>query len=429
MKELFRSFIVKCLTLEARAVIQKYRPRIIVVTGSVGKTSAKDALYATLSKRHFVRKSQKSYNSDIGAPLTVLGVPNGWSNPFVWARNLVDGAMLLLMRVPYPEWLVVEVGADRPGDITRSLEWLRPDIVLATRFPAVPVHVEFYDSPEAVQEEELSPLLWLRPGGVAVVNGDDEVVSVAELPEGVERLTYGLGATADVRAQRVKTLTEAKMPRGVSFDVTYRGERAHVVLDSVVGNGHVYAALAGIAGALATGVPLGVAALALEKYENPPGRLHLVAGIRGSVLVDDTYNASPVAAEEALSTLTHLPHRGRRIAVLGDMLELGAYSVVEHKKTGVLAAESTDLLVTVGMRARKIAEGAREAGMPDERILSFDRALDAAEHLKSVVGEGDIVLVKGSQGMRLERAVKELMAEPERAKELLCRQDAEWLTR
>lgn len=429
MKEILRIAIVWCLSLEAKAVIRKYKPSIILVTGSVGKTSAKDALYATVAARHFVRKSQKSFNSDIGAPLTILGVPNGWANPLRWLRNLVDGAMLLIMKAPYPEWLIVEVGADRPGDITRSLRWLRPRVVLATRFPAVPVHVEFYDSPDAVREEELSPLLWLQPGGVAVVNADDEVVSVAELPEGVERLSYGLGAGAEVRAQRIKTLTESRMPRGVSFDVTYAGERSHVTLPNVVGTAHVYAALAGIAGAVATGVPLSVASAALQKYENPPGRMHLISGMRKTILIDDTYNASPIAVDEAFTTLANLPHTGRRIGVIADMLELGAFSVSEHQRAGALAAKSCDILVTVGMRARKIAETAVQKGMPQESVLSFDRALDAAEHLKSVIGEGDVILLKGSQGMRMERAVKELMAEPERAKELLCRQDTEWLTR
>ncbi len=429
MKELFRDLIVRLVTLEARAVLRKYQPKVILVTGSVGKTSAKDALFSILSPQHFVRKSQKSFNSDIGAPLTILGIPNGWANPIRWLRNLVEGAMLVLLRAPYPEWLVIEVGADRPGDITRSLSWIRPRVVVATRFPTVPVHVEFYDSPEAVQGEELSPLWWLKPGGVAVVNADDDVVSVAELPEGVERISFGFSAGATVRAQRVKTLTERKLPRGVSCDVVYGSERAHVSLIGVVGLGHVYAALAGIAGSLAIGVPLATACAALENHEAPPGRMRLIPGLRGSIIIDDTYNASPVAVEEALATLRHIPNYGRRIAVLGDMLELGAYSVSEHQKAGALAAQSTDLLITVGVRARKIAEAAVEKGMLQDSIFQFDRALDAAEHLKSVVGAGDVLLVKGSQGMRLERTVRELMSSPERATKLLCRQDKEWMVR
>lgn len=429
MKDNLRKVIVWILTLEARAVIRKYRPKIVLVTGSVGKTSTKDALYAALSPHAFVRKSEKSYNADIGVPLTVLGVPSGWSNPVQWLRNIVDGLILLLIRAPYPEWLIMEVGADRPGEISRSLAWVEPLVVVATRFPAVPVHVEFYETPEEVQAEELAPLSWLRPGGVAVVNADDEVVAAASVPDGVERVSFGFTGSPTYKISRFKTLTDDGRSRGVSFDIAHGHERTHVTLTGVVGAAHAYAAAAGVAAAASVGAPLASVAAAFETYASPPGRMRLIEGVRGSLLIDDTYNASPVAVEEALGTLALLPHKGKRVAVLGDMLELGAYSVSEHEKAGKYAAECVDLLVTVGMRARKIADGARAAGMPEERILQFDRALDAAEHLVGVVEAGDIVLIKGSQGMRMERATKELMAHPEDAKKQLCRQDAEWLTR
>lgn len=235
MKETLRSLIVTILTMEARAVVKRYKPRIVIVTGSVGKTSTKDAIYTALSAKYFVRRSEKSFNSDIGAPLTILGVPNGWSNPLQWIRNILDGLLLILIRAPYPEWLVVEVGADRPGDISRSLAWLQPEVVVATRFPAVPVHVEFYDSPEAVQEEELAPLRWLKPGGVAVVNGDDEIVRAAHVPEGVEKRVFGLIDTSDVHANKIRSLTWKGMPCGTSFDVHIGKERAHVSLDGAAG--------------------------------------------------------------------------------------------------------------------------------------------------------------------------------------------------
>lgn len=429
MKETIRKAVVTILTWEAKAVLRRYKPRIIVVTGSVGKTSAKDAIYTALAANHFVRKSEKSFNSDIGAPLTILGVPNGWSNPVQWIRNILDGLLLILIKAPYPEWLIVEVGADRPGDISTSLAWLKPEVVVATRFPAVPVHVEFYDSPEAVQAEELSPLSWLRPGGIMVGNADDDIVKNATVPEGVEKILYGVDEDATVRCSKIKFLTWKGMPSGMSFDVHIGKERARVTLDSLVGSAHLYAALAGIGTATGLGIPLAHAAERFVDHKAPPGRMNLVRGIKNTVLIDDTYNASPVAVMDAIHTLLAVPAKGRKIAVLGDMLELGSYSVEEHEKVGREVYGKADLLITVGVRARGYAIGAEKAGMQRENILQFDKTIDAAEHLATTLEEGSVVLIKGSQGMRMERITKLLMAEPEKARKLLPRQDAEWLMR
>ncbi len=436
MKEFIRRCVVYVLTLESRVVIKKYKPRIVVVTGSVGKTSSKDAAFTALSAQYFVRRSEKSFNSDIGAPLTVLGIPNGWSNPVRWFRNIIDGIFLIIMRAPYPAWLIVEVGADRPGDISKSLSWLRPEVVVATRFPATPVHVEFYDSPEDVQREELAPLSWLRPGGIAVINVDDDVLQNATVPDGVEIVTFGIHENADVRALRIKITATKGFATGISFDVSYRGEKVHIALRSVVGLQHVYAALAGIAAAVAVGVPLEKMKDAFENHSSAKSRMRLIDGVRGSLIVDDTYNSSPVAAEQALFTLSEMPtptlstgQPARKIAVMGDMLELGSYSVTEHERVGRIARDVVDILVTVGVRSRGIAEAARKAGLPESQILMFDRGLDAEEHLATIIERGDTVLVKGSQGVRLEKVVKKLMAHPEDAPKLLCRQDTEWLMR
>ena len=429
MKEFIRRFIVYLVTAEAKAVLAKYRPKLIVVTGSVGKTSTKDAIYAALSKGFFVRRSEKSFNSDIGVPLTVLGVPNGWSNPVRWIRNLIDGALLIVLRAPYPEWLILEVGADRPGDISSSLPWLTPDVVVATRFPDVPVHVEFYASPAGVVEEELAPVWWLRAGGALVVNADDPRARGIMPKQGVTRISYGFEAAADVRASALRSSSASHMPTGIAFDVAHMGSKAHVILTGVVGKTHAYAALAGIAVAVGLGVSVAEAAKAVSDYESPPGRMRLIPGLGGSVLIDDSYNASPVATEEALGTLVNIPRRGRKIAVLADMLELGTYSVAEHKRVGAIASKSADLLVTVGVRGRGIAEGAREAGMPADAIHECDRGADASAYLVSMVQPGDVILIKGSQSMRMERVTKSLMARAETASKVLTRQDTEWLTR
>ena len=228
---------------------------------------------------------------------------------------------------------------------------------------------------------------------------------------------------------RYLVTTKHKMPTGIAFDVERNGERAHVSVPGIIGRTHAQAFIAGIAAAVAVGVPLSKAAAGFERHDTPPGRARLITGIRGSVLIDDTYNASPAAVEEALKTLADVPRTGKRIAVLADMLELGEFSVAEHKRIGELAAASADVLVTVGVRSRGIADAAREAGMPAESVIECDKAEVAATKIKELLAEGDVVLLKGSQSMRMERAVLHLMAEPEHAGKLLVRQDAEWLSR
>ncbi len=430
MKEFVRNIILFILTLQAKAILKKYQPKIIVVTGSVGKTSTKDATYAALKKCTFVRKSEKSYNSDIGVPLTILGVPNGWANLLKWMHNIIDGFLLILITTPYPRWLVIEVGADRPGDLSKSLSWLQPNIVITTLFPEMPVHVEFYSSPKAVIEEELFPVSLLLKGGVVAVNKDYEENISLPLKDGVRTITYGFDKKSDVRALRYHILVRQGVPRGISFTLSYQNTSVPVSLVGVIGTSHVYAILAGISGALAAGATLDTIHTIAEQYDAPPGRLRLVSGISQSIIIDDSYNASPVATKEALKTLLDAPAK-RRIAVIGDMLELGTYSKDEHIKIGVLAYQSADIFVTVGVRAKESAEEALRQGMNQNAVYQFDRSEEAVVFLTSTlkVGKGDVVLIKGSQSTRMERVTKALMENPENAERLLPRQDPEWLLR
>ena len=174
MKEKLKEVVTKILIWEAKRVLKKYKPKIIAVTGSVGKTGTKDAVYTVVSSFAHARKSEKSFNSEIGVPLTILGLPNAWSSFWGWFENIGEGFLLPLRRgIQYPEWLVLEVGVDRPGDIHR-LEWLRPAIVIFTQFPDVPVHVEYFDSPEDVINEKRSLKETMDERGTLIVNADDQ---------------------------------------------------------------------------------------------------------------------------------------------------------------------------------------------------------------------------------------------------------------
>ena len=440
IKKIFRYSIVSILRLEARLVVRKYKPRIIAVTGSVGKTSTKDAIFAMLGENKHVRKSDKSFNSEIGLPLTILGCPNGWNNPLRWLQNIFDGLLLLIVTTSYPEWLVLEVGADRPGDIQSLASWLPVDIAVITHVPEMPVHVEFFDSPEEVVQEKASLLGALKKGGTLVLYADNPHTTLFT-ERAKERdahvVTYGLSGGADVHTKEISLLweekaDEASMPLGIHTEVVTSAASFPV---SVVGTLGTHALLPVLA-AVAVGGVLGYNTEALiagsGHYSPPSGRMRLLPGIKGSCIIDDTYNASPAAVMAALDALASLKKNspmGRQIAVLGDMLELGRHSVDEHRKVGAFAAHGVDLLLTVGFRARDIAQGALDNGLADSNIVQFEDALQAGEALANVLTPGDHVLIKGSQGMRMEKTVEAVMQEPERAPELLVRQEKNWKSR
>jgi UDP-N-acetylmuramoyl-tripeptide--D-alanyl-D-alanine ligase len=184
-----------------------------------------------------------------------------------------------------------------------------------------------------------------------------------------------------------------------------------------------------VAVASALGVSLEEAVVSLHDMRTPNGRMRLIAGLKASVILDDTYNASPTACEQALQTLSEMRYAKRKIAVLGDMLELGRFSSEEHEKLGEMVPKAADLLLTIGVRARKIAEGALNMGMDEACILQYEDAARAGRELQAMLLPGDVVLIKASQGIRAERIVEEIMAEPELASELLVRQDEEWIKR
>jgi len=414
------------LEKEAKLVLRKYKPKVIAVTGSVGKTSTKDAIFAVVEKSLIARKTAKSFNSEIGLPLTILGEKNAWSNPFLWLATLVRGLLLVLLREHYPKWLVLELGADKPGDISRATAWVIPDIAVITRFGDVPVHVEFFKSPEEVFAEKAELAKALRPTGMLVLNADDEKVLSLRDKTKAKSITYGFSADAMFRASNMKIAYEGGLPVGTSFKLEYDGNVFPVMLSGVLGVQPVYSALA----ALAVGAYLKlnivdmVGALAL--YQSPMGRMRVVPAIKGATIIDDTYNASPVAAAAAVEVLGSIKTKGKKIAMLGDMLELGKFTVEEHKKLGALAVKNANLILAVGPRAKYIIEGALESDMSEKSLVEFDDARVAGKHLESILGEGDIVLIKGSQSMRMERAVEEVMAHPENAATLLVRQEDEW---
>ena len=428
MKRLAAPLVAFLLALAARGVIRRYRPQVVMITGSVGKTSTKDAVAAALATKFYLRKSEKSFNSEFGVPFTVFGVGNPWRDPVAWVKVVKSALALLLLPNHYPAMLVLEVGADKPGDLARILKIATPDAVVLTRLPDIPVHVEAYTSPEQVREEEFSPAYALPPGAPLIVAADDAhaLTLAARLP--ARLVTYGSSPDAMVPLRGIDFFEEKGRVAGMQARVKTRGGEHKVVVRGSVGKTQVLPVAAALAAAEAFGVPLRSALEGLARHEPPPGRGRLLAGRNESVVIDDTYNASPAAMEEALETLKHFPPpsggRGRKIAVLGDMLELGRYSVTEHARIGALARLSADLVAAVGVRARAYAAAPGSGA----EVIVFDNSTVAAPAIAQMLAPGDVVLVKGSQSLRMERVVERLLADPADRK-LLVRQERAWRRR
>lgn len=429
MKSFLKTCVVAIITYEAKLLLRRAKPTIIGVTGNVGKTTTKDAIYAVLKQHMHTRKSEKSFNSDIGVPLSVLGLQNGWNSPVKWLRNILDGGLAVLAAKHYPKVLVLEMGVDRPGDMKKLGAWVKPDIVVLTRFPDVPVHVEYFGSPEAVIAEKMELVKALRPEGKVIYNHDDERITKALEEVRQEAIGYGRYAPTDVMAKDDEVHYQYGQPTGIKFLLESRGESALVHLPGVLGVPQLYTASAAAAVGLEFGVSLESAAEAMSGVQQSRGRLRLLPGKNDTVLIDDTYNASPLATEHALITLKELASDGKKVAVIGDMLELGKYSTDAHRSVGAAVPEAADVLVTIGVRAREVAQAALEQGMSEKFIYQYDTAERAASEIESVVKAGDLVLIKGSQGVRAEKVTKALLRDQAKASEYLVRQEKVWQER
>ncbi len=427
MKQLFISLLKKKLKIIARLTLRKYNPGIVGITGNIGKTSAKEAVGAVLSSARRVRASSKNFNNELGLPLSIIGDWETVGGPLFWVKVFLKSfTQLIVKNKKYPEIIVLEYGVDRAGDMKYLLDIARPQIGVFTAMgDEMPVHIEFFSGLEAIVKEKTKLLSQLPTTGFGVLNIDDEKVMTAREYTRANVITFGFSEKADMRISAFSNYV-SEDDGGISFKLTYGGSVVPVKIEGGLGRAPAYSAAIGASIGLIFGMNLIKISEALSHFIPPNGRERVIRGIRRSIIIDDTYNASPSATKEALMTLKSLDAK-RKIAVLGDMLELGKYTLEEHQSLGRMIPESADILITVGIRAKIIAESAEKAGFSKKKIFAFTNIHEAAMQLQQKVQRGDLILVKGSQGVRMERVVKEIMAEPLRAKELLVRQSRSWL--
>ena len=345
---------------------------VVGITGSTGKTTTKDFVTAALSQTLRVVSTQGNSNNELGVPLTILRAE------------------------PDTDVLVVEMGMRGVGQIAELCAMARPTLGLVTNVGTS--HIELLGTQDAVASAKGELIRALPADGCAFLNGDDAYSDVLAEWSIAPVVRWGLSAACDVSARDVEIDAEGRP----SFDLMSPQGSARVCLP-VPGRHNVYNALAAAALALHLGVtPLAVAQ-GLGSAPVSAMRMQVFTSASGVTVINDAYNANPVSMRAAIETLAEMHTEGRRIAVLGDMAELGSLTEVAHFRIGEqLAALPIDVLIAVGSRAERIAQGARAAGMPQEAVTACPDALGAVELLDGILAPGDVVLVKASRVMGLE---------------------------
>ncbi|OIO17391.1 hypothetical protein COV56_01745 [Candidatus Kuenenbacteria bacterium CG11_big_fil_rev_8_21_14_0_20_37_9] len=411
-----KKIIQSILKILAQTILKKYKPDVIGVTGSVGKTTTKLAIKMILDGDFNVRASEGNYNTEIGVPLSIIGIQSAGKSAFGWFVILIKALGLIIKKNrEYPDILVLEMAADHPGDIKYLVEFCHPKIGIITAVG--PTHLEFFDDVQGVLREKANMVNFLESDQAAILDFDDKEVMSLENKTKARVITYGLKEGAQIRASNILV---DKVNGGICFQLEYDGAHVPVSSPDVLGKPQVYAALAGSALGIYYGMNLIKIAERIKKIKALPGRLRLLPGIKGTRIIDDSYNSSPIALNAALEILLHMNCTGEKWAVLGDMLELGNYTEQAHMEMGeTVARTGIDYMVCVGERSHGALSAAKNYGMNPDRMFHFDNAAESAKFVQDRIQTGDLILVKGSRDMHCENIVREIMAEPWKADELL----------
>jgi UDP-N-acetylmuramoyl-tripeptide--D-alanyl-D-alanine ligase len=399
-----KTFLKLILAVYAKLALLLHRPKIVGITGSVGKSSTKDAVALVLGSKFRVGTSSGNLNSDVGLPLAILGFqkPGGFkkniSSAIQWLWIIVSG-FFRIFNFNYPEILVLEMGSDRPGDVKYLLS-VTGKLSAAVITDIGMSHMESFKTPESLAQEKLSILKALGKDGFAILNADNPKVLSGKKLTSAHILTFGFGPEADTSAATVQFSNQA------------------------IGKPAILAQLAAVAVGECFGIDRVGALTALEEYQQPSGRLRVIPGINNSTILDDTYNAAPDSTIAALDALQQLS--GRKLLAFGQMEELGELSESSHILVAKKISESQiSIVFLVGPKTKVIEHELAERSFSGE-VFWFADAQRAAGAIKPKLNAGDNILVKGSQAPRMEKVVKAIMRDPQLAPELLVRQSKHW---
>lgn len=351
------------LKLFASLVLKIKKPRVILITGSVAKSSTKEAIFSVLLQKYpffEIAKSEGSLNTKIGVPLSILGFKHSvrwFLGPVVLFWSLIKVILYSLSIISYPKILILEMGIDKPGDFSYLLKFLRPNVAVITAIG--PAHLEFFETIDRVVKEKSQIVEALPKDGYAVLNREDLLMS--------------------------------KIANKTTANIKYFIPKPDISTSAAIAVGQIL------------GLKNEEIEKGLKKYQPLSGRLNLIKGISNSLIINDCYNANPLSMKYALNKLKSQSSEfkaKRKIAILGDMFELGSYTEEAHKEIGKIAKKSSDLLLCTGKNAKYIAlEGGGIYFPTKEELINF---------IKKEIKEGDIILIKASRGMKFEEIIREI---------------------
>lgn len=413
MKRIAKSVIVAVLGWQVRRLRRKHDFKVVAVVGSIGKTSTKFAIAQVLGASRKVRFQEGNYNDLVSVPLVFFGLPiPSLFNPLAWFVTIIKCELQIHKTYPF-DVVIVEVGTDGPGQIAAFERYLHADIGVLTAI--TPEHMEFFTDLDAVANEELSIYEY---SDLVLANADlidDRYLAFLEGPA-----TYALHNKATYKVDSF--LFQAD---GVKFSISKDGKQLLGASHTSIAEPHLYSLTAAVSVADKLGLSSDEIIDGLVHVKPVSGRMQLIRGIHNSSIIDDTYNASPEAAKAALETLYRID-APQKIALLGNMNELGTFSPDAHTEVGSLCdPRQLSMVITLGPDANNyLAAAAETQGCTVKR---FDTPYAAGAYLKENIAEGSVILVKGSQNrVYAEEAIKPILADPSDAQKLV-RQSASWL--
>jgi alanine racemase len=387
--------VQEALTDYAAYILRKYKPTVIGITGSAGKTTTKDAIAVVLQKKYNVFENYRSYNTRYGLPI---------------ALGLLE---------PQHEIAVLEMSSDSFGEVASLAKITQPKVGVITNINRA--HISILGGLNNIAAEKGRLIEALPFNGSAILNADDSRVA-SMVPRTQARIvTFGLKRGADVRATDLKVT-----PEGLTYTLHY-ADKTYPGSTPLLGRHQIYAVLAAIAAGIVFDVPPAVAVAALKEMPRRAGRMNLLAGRNGTLILDDTYSASPESTMAALDTLVEFPG-ANKVAILGDIPDLGNGEEEAHRQVGDYAATRVQRLVTRGEAAQNIAVAAleREGGLGKHAVHITFTSDDAAAAVEDLLSPDTVILVKGGPGVRMERVVERLLENPRRDRWKLERQGPGW---